>query len=841
MAKRRNARKSSKRPPQGPQWRQWGERLTAWMLNARLKAGIIAGLAAVAAVLIIVLAFLDKQTGIYVTILIAGSLGLVVGTLPRARLGLTAVFLLLQPLVIYLPNTEYGYTKAILSLVAISALWAIWAGRWIVKGEAKLDLTPLVWPILGVLGAALLSLVNANTFWGDLQYIVLMIYFAGFMLYVAHHVERRADVELLVGTLLGAAALASVYGLLQYFGVVLGAPGQSGDSQAIISTFGNRNYLGGFLAYLVAPGLWLLLDGRSSWIRGGALGVLALVTTTLVAIDSDSSWLAFVLSVLVVIVGLIATRDWAVLKRTWRWSAGLAGAAFGLTLLLDLSTQLWLEDGGIGLSSWLDIAPVVGWAGLLTLAGVPLAGLLERVWEAPVTQRLAALGGAAVLGILFLLTPPGRTATTDIWQVATSGSAQIRAWDWWVGWHMVEDHPIIGVGVGDYKREFLPYKAEFLQTDRGQFYLDEVGYIQRAAQAHNEYVQILAEMGIVGILATVTLIVLLVGSTIRRVRGADKFWKRVALLGLLGGIVAFMSDSLFSFPLHLPANALALVSLVGLIHSPVFGPSRWQVQMGRTSAQIVAGAVLVTALAVSVFAYRDWQADLALDAALAEQQRSGNTSQVERLFRQSAQLAVAPGESYYWLGVISANQGEQLTAQGQTEQAQGQFRAARQYLEAAIDRYNTENVYFHLARSLERLGDYEQAQRYLEILVQMDPSDDLKRQARQLRALILYQGGQTDESIALMRELVDVYARSPHLQFTLGQMLADQGRYAAARDRLNEAMAIIERELRRLDRKLNPQADTTVPLSDYSQWRSERESLEQLRGSVQRLLDQLSP
>ena len=813
----------------------------AWMTDERLRRWTISILAMIAALLTVILVFMDKQTGIYVTVLIAGALGLLVWTLPRVRLGLAAVFLFLQPLVIYLPNTEYGYTKAILSLIAISVLWALWAGRWIWKGQAKFDLTPLIWPFLGVVGAALLSLVNANTLWGDLQYVVLMIFFAGFSLYVAHHVEGRADVELLLATLLGAAALASIYGILQYFGVVLGAPGASGDSQAIISTFGNRNYLGGFLAYLVAPGLWLLLDGRSSWIRGYALGVLALVTATLVAIDSDSSWLAFVLSVGVVIVGLVATRDWAVLKRTWRWSAGLAVAAFGLTLLLEISTQLWLEAGTIRWGRWLDIAPVVGWAGLLTLALVPLAGLLERIWEAPLTRRLGALGGAVVLVVLFLLSPPGQQAVGDIRSVVASGSAQIRAWDWWVGWHMVQDHPITGTGIGDYKREFLPYKAEFLGTERGQFYLNEVGYIQRAEQAHNEYVQILAEMGIVGILATVALMVLLIASTIRRIRGVDKLWKRVALLGLLGGVVAFMSDSVFSFPLHLPANALALVTLVGLIHAPVFGTSRWQLKMGRTGAQITAGVVLAFALVMSVFAYRDWQADLALDAALTEQQRSGNTARVESLFRRSAQLAVAPGESYYWLGVISANQGEQLTAQGQTEQAERQFQVARRYLETAIDRYNTENVYFHLARSLERLGKYEEAQRYLERLVQMDPSDDLKRQARQLRALILYQGGQTDEAIALMRELVDAYGRSPHLQFTLGQMLADQGHYAAARDRLTEALSIVDRELRRLERKLNPQEDTTVPLSDYSQWRSEKESLEQLRGSVQRLLDRLSP
>ena len=57
---------------------------------------------------------------------------------------------------------------------------------------------------------------------------------------------------------------------------------------------------------------------------------------------------------------------------------------------------------------------------------------------------------------------------------------------------------MVGIGLGNYKLNFLSYKADFLSTPRGQ---DYSFYIPRAAQAHNDYVQALAEVGLLGGLA----------------------------------------------------------------------------------------------------------------------------------------------------------------------------------------------------------------------------------------------------------------------------------------------------------------------------------------------------
>jgi hypothetical protein len=73
-----------------------------------------------------------------------------------------------------------------------------------------------------------------------------------------------------------------------------------------------------------------------------------------------------------------------------------------------------------------------------------------------------------------------------------------------------------------------------------------------------------------------------------------------------------------SFPLHLPASELNLVLFISLLCArPLLGPAPTVTL--RSSAKITVGVtMLALALVVCFFAYRDWQADIALDEGEAE-------------------------------------------------------------------------------------------------------------------------------------------------------------------------------------------------------------------------------
>ncbi|GEM_PF-282896 len=802
----------------------------------RIRPGITAATALLAGGLLVLFAVRGDTNALYALLLSSGAWLLFLWALPHWKLGLTAVFLFTQPLLIYLGNTEYGYTKAIYSLGFISLLWVLWAGEAVLRGRWELRLPPLLGPGAAILGAALLSLLNGNSFLADVQYVVLIVYFMAFYLYLANTLKDGKEIRFLVGALLLAAGLASVYGLLQYYGVLPGKPGVSQGTAAILSTFGNKNYLGGFLAYLFAPGLVFLYLSPSRALRAFAVLALSVVFVTLVAISSESAWLAVLLSLAVLAVGVTVVRGWGWVRRAAGVHGGLVVLAAFLTALLLGTTVAWLWDRSLTAGeSWARVGRAfspLGWLSLGALAGLwAVAFVLPRLRAAlrarPV-PRWAGIG-AAVLSLAVLVgilaTPPGRAMVDSLRDLAVKSSAKVRAQDWWIAYHMFREQPWVGIGLGDYKREFLPYKAKFLETERGRLYAERVGYIQRAAQAHNEYVQILAEMGLVGALAVGFFLVVLARRAWRLLRTSASPEGGLWAAGLSAGIVAFLSDSLFSFPLHLPANALLFVFLLGALSSRALGvgtPAR-EIALGKRGTRVLAGVVVGVALIVSVFAYRDWRADTYLDRGM-RYAKLGEDEEARRLLERSVQLDVAPTEALYWLGTIALRRGD--------------LERARDYLERALPVFPTESGYYQLANVYFQLGEYEKSREYLELLLSMDPSPTLKPDVLYLQAVLTARIEGPEAALPQLEELVREYPNEERLLVAVAQLYLAQGERQRAEETLRRALTLVNRKLQTLDRRLRPGRE--VPLDDYARWTAERENLRELKDELEQALRRLS-
>jgi O-antigen ligase len=124
-----------------------------------------------------------------------------------------------------------------------------------------------------------------------------------------------------------------------------------------------------------------------------------------------------------------------------------------------------------------------------------------------------------------------------------------RAHFWRGTLEMIKDHPLLGVGLGAFSDAYPRY--------------DTGGGTYRLEQAHNDYLQILSDAGLVGGLLGLVFVAALFRVAFRQVQSRDKFRRGVAL-GALSGCAGVLVHSFFDFTLHTAANGLLFLVLAAL-------------------------------------------------------------------------------------------------------------------------------------------------------------------------------------------------------------------------------------------------------------------------------------
>lgn len=709
------------------------------------------------------------------------------GRLARFRFWALVVFLLTMPLFFSPWNTEYGYTKAIYTLVFVSFLLVLWAVEVLPRREAKLELSWLFPVLPALLLASLLSLTGRTPAPVVLQSATLILYFGFIFLLVVNAPLGEGEVAWILGALLLAGVGNALLALLQHVGVV---PGAEGDR--MIATMGNRQFVAGFLSYLVLPGAVLLVRLRRPWTWVPALAGTGFVLAVVLLTRQVGVRVGLAFGLGFIAFGVGYARAWVV--PWWRWvAAGAVGAA--------------------GLGAVLGPPGLVAAAALLA-AGAALAGLGHllrrfRLLWLPVT--------ALVVGIVVLLLPVTTPlpAVRHLWE---RQSGAVRAWDLWVGYEMWRDRPLVGIGLGGYKIHFVPYKPAFLSSPRGANYAFP---FPRADQAHNEYVQVAAELGTVG--ATVVLggMGLLAYLGLRRVSSQRDPRKRLELLLLGGGLLAVLVHAVPTFPFHLPASSLAFVVILGLALLPRYGPmGDLRVFLRGRKLKLVAGGLSLFAVLVSVIAVRDMIADAFL---LAGRVSLGH-GEVE-LAREQLARAVAldfyPRVTLYWLGVAHAEGGD--------------FPAAQAALRACLDRYVSETLYLQLASVELKLGEVEAARALLTELLANPPPATMERDARYLLAIADLWEGNLLEARKRLEEVLALDRDYEWAHFQLGEIARARYEWEEARAHYERALALVAAK----ERQLQAAYGTPVSLARLEELRGEETRLRELRTRVEWILGQI--
>lgn len=158
-----------------------------------------------------------------------------------------------------------------------------------------------------------------------------------------------------------------------------------------------------------------------------------------------------------------------------------------------------------------------------------------------------AMVGAVFIGVLYF--GGEESLTRLVGSVGTDDPTTGRAHFWRGTLEIIKDNPLLGVGLGAFSAAYPRY-----DTASGAYRLE---------QAHNDYLQILSDAGIVGGLLGIIFIVALFLMAFRRMQSMDKYRRGVAL-GALTGCVGVLVHSFFDFTLHTTANALLFLVLAAL-------------------------------------------------------------------------------------------------------------------------------------------------------------------------------------------------------------------------------------------------------------------------------------
>lgn len=239
------------------------------------------------------------------------------------------------------------------------------------------------------------------------------------------------------------------------------------------------------------------------------------------------------------------------LNATHRWEKFLWGGTFFLSvLLLTLSAVR---------GAWVSI-----FVGFLVVVRV----FFQRERShgtpqgAPLMPQVVALllAGSAVL-VAYALWPVCLPGTPSLGERVVSvfdpgaSSLQVRLAFWKGTLQMIRDHFWAGVGIGNFTFAYVPYRSAFNYRNPGI----------RPEHAHNEYLNLWAELGPIGLLALLWLAARILRLGWHLAKRTET--ERGVLAGILGGLAASAAYAGLFYVVHVAASAMNIAILLGILNA----------------------------------------------------------------------------------------------------------------------------------------------------------------------------------------------------------------------------------------------------------------------------------
>lgn len=180
-------------------------------------------------------------------------------------------------------------------------------------------------------------------------------------------------------------------------------------------------------------------------------------------------------------------------------------------------------------------------------------------------------------------------------QISTDdASSQARLAYWGNTLKLSQNNPIFGIGLGNYQVESIPYERTVSN--------DNVVSLH----AHNDFLEILAETGIVNSLIYLSLFLLVFVINLKNLLKANSAdTKLIALLTLML-LIVYGIDSVFNFPMYRPTMSI-FFSLI-LAFTVLNNYSQKEISISKSTVKIIFGILIVISIATSYSSFLIYKA-----------------------------------------------------------------------------------------------------------------------------------------------------------------------------------------------------------------------------------------
>lgn len=443
----------------------------------------------------------------------------------------------------------YGQAKEALAQVVILVLFCAWILKMNSTGQFRLVKTPLNLPLTVLSLLMLASLLWAGNPDEGLKFIRrwvghILLYFI-----VVNNIKTIKQIKAFISVMVLTAIVVAGYGIAQYYGWELPHLHQVLTHNA---TMGNPGFAGEYLVIVMPLALAMLCSL-------GSFRPTNQRTNELTNQRNKLKIILFYLMALGVFTHLIIARS----RATW----------VGLAVTIAAMVTLSIKKGVILRPLVLNIVSIALITNLsLTFITPALVdGLVQRLPKHRAKEYALTTPGVVPGFEMFSshikarpLKPLIELKPSDPWwlkRVATIfnlayGTNRQRLQIWKGTVEMIKARPFLGVGIGNFNLFYPCYQTEEALATYGPYHF--------IRQAHNEYLQFAAELGLPGLACFIWFGLVLVRGLWRRVKTVRVPGRNIIYLGLLGSVLAVLVGAAFSFNLQNESSSLYFWFVVGL-------------------------------------------------------------------------------------------------------------------------------------------------------------------------------------------------------------------------------------------------------------------------------------